>query len=116
MTLPSTPLCIREKLPVTVTPCLRLGRPQVEWVFQPIVVQAGAYEARTDGTALEIRRLNGVVVGEGRIGLFQGSFCVGEYTGDIDPEVYKAVQELLKEHQSDIVVRWMARDRQGALS
>jgi hypothetical protein len=85
-------------------------------VFQPIVVQTGGYEARTDGTALEIRRLNGVVVGEGRIGVFQGAFCVGEYTGDSDPEVYKAVQELLKEHQTDIVVRWMAAERRGAPS
>jgi hypothetical protein len=85
-------------------------------VFEPIVVQAGGYEARTDGTALEIRRRNGVVVGEGRIGMFRGAFCVGEYTGEVDEEVYKAVQELLKERHSDIIVRLIAEERRGAPS
>jgi hypothetical protein len=85
-------------------------------VIEPIIVQAGRYEARTDGRALEIRRSNGVVVGEGRIGLFGGSFHVGDYTGEFDEHVEKAIQELLQGHETDIVVRWIAAERRGPLS
>lgn len=84
------------------------------FVNQPIVVQSGSYEARTDGTVVEVRRRNGVVIGEGRVGLHEGSFCVGDYTGELDPQVYEAVAELLREHETDIVVRWLAAGRHGA--
>jgi hypothetical protein len=77
-------------------------------VFDPIVVQSGGYEARTDGSLIEIRRKNGVVVGEGRVGLQQGQFFVGDYTGELDDQVQRAVQELLRDHETDIVARWIA--------
>jgi hypothetical protein len=85
-------------------------------VFEPIVVQSGGYEARTDGSALEIRRSNGVVVGEGRIGIAKGAFVVGEYAGEMDVNVYKAVQALLQEHETDLVARWIAAGPRGAPS
>jgi hypothetical protein len=83
-------------------------------MFDPIVSKVGGYEARTDGSDLEIRRSNGVVVGQGRIGISQGAFHVGEYTGEVDENVYRAVRELLEEHESDIVARWIAAEREDA--
>lgn len=85
-------------------------------MFAPIVVQAGGYEARTDGSALEIRRSNGVVVGEGRIGMVRGSFCVGEYAGEMDENVHQAVRALLEGHGTDLVARWMVARPTGAPS
>ncbi|HEX7671791.1 MAG TPA: hypothetical protein VF395_19490 [Polyangiaceae bacterium] len=85
-------------------------------MIEPIIARAGGYEARTDGRALEIRRSNGVVVGEGRIGLFGGSFQVGDYEGKLDEHVHHAIVELLQEHETDIVVRWIASERRGPLS
>ena len=78
-----------------------------------LTVQSGAYEARTDGSLLEVRRKNGVVVGEGRVAMLDGAFCVGEYTGKLDAEVVEAVEQLLKEHGSDIFAIWMAAETQG---
>jgi hypothetical protein len=85
-------------------------------VIEPIIARAGGYEARTDGRAIEVRRSNGVVVGEGRIGLFGGSFRVGDYEGELDEHVRSALAELLQEHETDIVVRWIASERRGPLS
>lgn len=82
-------------------------------MVDPIVAKIDGYEARTDGSDLEIRRSNGVVIGEGRIGFFQGAFRVGDYTGEVDENVYEAVRELLVEHESDIVARWIAAEREG---
>jgi hypothetical protein len=81
-------------------------------VIEPIVQQAAGYEARTDGSALEVRRSNGVVVGEGRIHLMHGAFHVGDYIGEVDPQIHQAVYELLKQHEADIVMRWIARERE----
>jgi hypothetical protein len=83
-------------------------------VLEPIVIQSKGYEARTDGRALEVRLANGVIVGEGRIGLEDGSFCVGEYTGSLDERVFAALEELLREHETDIVARWLAASNRGA--
>lgn len=85
-------------------------------MIEPIIAHAEGYEAWTDGRALEIRRSNGVVVGEGRINLFGGAFRVGDYTGELDEHVMKAIEELLQEHETDIVVRWIASERRGPLS
>ncbi len=83
-------------------------------MFELITAQSGSYEARTDGSHLEIRRRNGVVVGEGRVGLADGSFFIGDYEGDVDEEVHQAVMALLREHEADIVARWLLSRNRGA--
>jgi hypothetical protein len=88
-------------------PCFSADKTKLGAMVQPIIVQSGNYEARTDGSLLEVRRKNGVVVGEGRVGLFDGSFCVGEYKGEVDEDVNNAVRSLLRDHESDIVARWL---------
>jgi len=84
------------------------------FMVNPIVAKVDGYEARTDGLDLEIRRSNGVVIGQGRIGIFHGSFRVGDYTGEMDEKVYNAVRGLLEEHESDIVARWIVAEREDA--
>ena len=81
-------------------------------MVDPIISKVGGYEARTDGSDLEIRRSNGVVIGQGRIAIFDGAFRIGDYTGEVDAKVYEAVRELLAAHESDIVARWLATKRQ----
>jgi hypothetical protein len=62
----------------------------------------------TDGLELTIRRDNGVVVGQGHVGLGAGGFWIGAYEGKLDDEVRKAVEELLVEHHDDIFARRLA--------
>ena len=83
-------------------------------MVDPIVAMVDGYEARTDGSDLEIRRSNGVVIGQGRIGFVRGSFRVGDYSGAMDEKIVQAVRELLEGHGSDIVARWIAAERQDA--
>ena len=83
-------------------------------MFDPIVAEVDGYEARTDGSDLEIRCSNGVVIGQGRIGLLQGSFRIGDYRGRMDENVFQAVRELLERRGEDIVARRIADERQTA--
>jgi hypothetical protein len=78
------------------------------FVFTPIVSKSGGYEASTDGLELTIRRDNGVVVGQGQVGLGAGGFWIGAYEGKLDDEVRKAVEALLTEHHEDIFARRLA--------
>lgn len=80
-------------------------------MIEPIIVKASGYEARTDGSSIEIRRPNGVIVGEGRIAIADGAFFVGDYSGTLDEDVRTAVKELLVEHEADIVAAWIAAAR-----
>jgi hypothetical protein len=77
-------------------------------VFNPIISKSGGYEALTDGLELTIRRDNGVVVGQGQVGLGSSGFWIGGYEGKLNDEVRQAVEALLVEHHDDIFARRLA--------
>ena len=83
-------------------------------MFDPIVAKAGSYEAWTNGVDLRIRKDNGVVVGEGQVGMGAGGFWIGGYEGKLDDEVRKAVEALLAEHFDDLVALRLALAGGGA--
>jgi len=77
-------------------------------VSDPIIIESGGYRAWTDGRSLRIALSNGVVVGEGQVGLDQGALRIGGYRGKLDDGVRSAVAELLSLHQMDIAVLRMS--------
>jgi hypothetical protein len=85
-------------------------------VFDPIIAKAGGYEAWTNGVDLRIRKDNGVVVGEGQVGMGAGGFWIGGYEGKLDDEVRKAVEALLAEHFDDLVALRLALAGGGAVA
>ncbi|HVU04735.1 MAG TPA: hypothetical protein VHE30_23445 [Polyangiaceae bacterium] len=85
-------------------------------MIQPIVTRTAKYEALTDGSILEIRRPNGVIVGEGRLDVSDGGFHVDDYTGEVDEDVHDAVEELILRHGTDIALLRVARQHRGPLS